>query len=450
MSRPRQFVALLAMLAMLSVESLGAQELRTLTAPLPVDQVLRMTLTENADIKNNDLDVSISRDRTASARTNFFPQVHAQAMGLQLLAPLNFRFNKGVFGKYPIIGPIPSERVNVQTDQRPVLFINTSIIQPILQLPRIALGVKQSQVATVIAQQKARVQRQQIANQVRRAYYKALELENGLKVTEDTAVMYREIDRMTQEYLARQAVLRGEALQVKQELSKVDLESTKLRNAIASTKEDMNQLMGRDLRNDFGLVMIAEPPEQDVDLQTAQTRALCGRAEITQLANQVTQLGLEKRMKRLEYLPDLSLIVDYFSVFGTQILPTNVVAAGLFLNWEAMDWGRRRIESRIVDKNLLQVGNTKRQAEAQILLQVNSAHRQLQQSKQELQVAKIGQEVATEQLRVVSNRYKVQATLLRDVLKAQRDLSQANYQYTQALLGYWTARADLEKAMGED
>jgi outer membrane protein TolC len=319
-----------------------------------------------------------------------------------------------------------------------------------LQLPRIAVAVKQSQVAAVIAQQKARIQRQQIGNQVRRAYYKALELENGLKVTEATSAMYREIDRTTQEYLARQAVLRSEALQVKQELSKVDLETTKLRNAIASAKEEMNQLMGRDLRNDFSLVMIADPPEQDIDLQAAQARALCGRAEITQLANQVTQLGLEKRLKRLDYLPDLNLVVDYFSIFGSQILPKNVVVAGLFLNWEAIDWGRRRIESRIVDKNLLQVGNTKRQAEAQILLQVNAAHRQLQQSKQELQVAKIGQEVATEQLRVVSNRYKVQATLLRDVLKSQRDLSQANYQYTQALLGYWTARADLEKAMGED
>jgi outer membrane protein TolC len=448
MSRTRQFVALFAMLAIVSIPSLGAQELRS--TPLPVDQVLRITLTENADIKNNDLDVSIARDRTASARTNFFPQVHAQAMGLQLLTPLNFRFNKGVFGRYPIVGPIPGEKINVSTDQQPVLFVNTAIVQPILQIPRIAVAVKQSQVAAVIAQQKARIQRQQIGNQVRRAYYKALELENGLKVTEATSAMYREIDRTTQEYLARQAVLRSEALQVKQELSKVDLETTKLRNAIASAKEEMNQLMGRDLRNDFSLVMIADPPEQDIDLQAAQARALCGRAEITQLANQVTQLGLEKRLKRLDYLPDLNLVVDYFSIFGSQILPKNVVVAGLFLNWEAVDWGRRRIESRIVDKNLLQVGNTKRQAEAQILLQVNAAHRQLQQSKQELQVAKIGQEVATEQLRVVSNRYKVQATLLRDVLKSQRDLSQANYQYTQALLGYWTARADLEKAMGED
>jgi outer membrane protein len=444
----RHLVALLLLAVFASTLGVRAEELKP--APLPVTDVIKLTVTENAELKNDDLEVSIARDRTRVAKSYLFPKVDISAMGLQLLAPLNFTFNKGVFGKYPLIGPIPSERINVTTDQRPVLFTNVAFVQPILQLPKIMLGVKQSEIAATLAQQKRVVAQQAITNQIKRAYLRGVELESGLRVTQDTSLMFKEVDRMTQEYLARQAVLNSEALQAKQELAKVQLEETKIRNALASTKEELNQLMGRDLRSDFSFIMVSEPPAQDIDLAAAQAKALCGRAELIQLTHQQRQATLEKRIKKLEYLPDLSLVVDYFSVFGTQIIPSNTIFAGLLVNWEPLDWGKRSGEYRIASKTLQQVANSRKQAESQILLQVNSAHRQMQQAKQEMEVAKLGQQVATEQLRVVSNRYKVQASLLRDVLRAQRDLTQANHQFTQSMLTYWASRADLEKAMGED
>ena len=67
-----------------------------------------------------------------------------------------------------------------------------------------------------------------------------------------------------------------------------------------------------------------------------------------------------------------------------------------------------------------------------------------------LKAARIGHEAAAEQFRVVSNKYGEQATLLKDVLKAQADSSEADYHYQQALTSYWSARADLHKTMGEE
>jgi outer membrane protein TolC len=48
------------------------------------------------------------------------------------------------------------------------------------------------------------------------------------------------------------------------------------------------------------------------------------------------------------------------------------------------------------------------------------------------------------------NQYRQQAVLLKDLLEAQAGLAHANDQYQQALLGLWTAKADFEKALGED
>ena len=62
----------------------------------------------------------------------------------------------------------------------------------------------------------------------------------------------------------------------------------------------------------------------------------------------------------------------------------------------------------------------------------------------------LAREAAQEKLRVATEKYKVEAALLKDTLQAQASLSEANAQYDQALLSFWTARADLDRALGED
>ena len=42
------------------------------------------------------------------------------------------------------------------------------------------------------------------------------------------------------------------------------------------------------------------------------------------------------------------------------------------------------------------------------------------------------------------------AVILKDVLQAQMSLADANDEYQKALLSFWTAKADFEKALGED
>ena len=62
----------------------------------------------------------------------------------------------------------------------------------------------------------------------------------------------------------------------------------------------------------------------------------------------------------------------------------------------------------------------------------------------------LAQEAAREKLKVTTNRYQQKAALLKDVLEDQERLADADRQQQQALLSAWTARADLERALGED
>jgi outer membrane protein TolC len=67
-----------------------------------------------------------------------------------------------------------------------------------------------------------------------------------------------------------------------------------------------------------------------------------------------------------------------------------------------------------------------------------------------LVTARLAQETAGENVRVLNARYAAQEALIKDVLQSQAALGEANHQYQQALLSFWTAKADFEKAIGAD
>ena len=67
-----------------------------------------------------------------------------------------------------------------------------------------------------------------------------------------------------------------------------------------------------------------------------------------------------------------------------------------------------------------------------------------------LRVAAMAQQQARETSRVRADQYRVQAVLLSDVLQAAAVQADADNQYQQALAGLWLARAEFERALGEE
>jgi outer membrane protein TolC len=107
-------------------------------------------------------------------------------------------------------------------------------------------------------------------------------------------------------------------------------------------------------------------------------------------------------------------------------------------------------ESETSSQAIEQAKNELHETESLVLIDVGDKFRKLQQTRQALVVAQLAQEAAREGLRVNTNKYKLTAALLSDVLQAEANLAETNHQYQQTLLGYWTARADFEKALGEE
>jgi outer membrane protein len=188
----------------------------------------------------------------------------------------------------------------------------------------------------------------------------------------------------------------------------------------------------------------------ETDLPTAQAQALRQRPELSRAQLQIKYAEYDYRIKRAEYIPDLSFVFRYFSPVTSEVLPKNIAFVGLELSWEFFDWGRKSNEMAARNKAVEQAKTSSSDLESQILIEVSSAFRKLQETRAAVKVGQLRQETQRATLRVALNKYKERAALLKDVLQVQASSADANNQYQQAVLSVWTARADFEKAIGEE
>ena len=163
------------------------------------------------------------------------------------------------------------------------------------------------------------------------------------------------------------------------------------------------------------------------------------------------QAGVDRRIKKSEYIPDVSAGFMYMTFRNfDDFIPKNLAAAGFAVNWEVFDWGRKRHQLAEKDMSIEQAKEGLREAESRVLVDVGEKFRNFLETRQALVVAQLAEASAREDLRVTTSKYQQTAALMSDVLQSQSSMAEADHQFQQALLGYWTARAEFEKALGQD
>jgi outer membrane protein len=430
--------------------ALRGQESAPSAELLPLDQAIRLASENNRGLIMASLEVRKAEEALAAAQTRKLPVFDVNIMASQLLTRPVFDLPRGAFGTIPGLGPVPVSNVEITSALRPTALVLTRAIQPISQLYKVGLGVNLQQTSVQLAQEKLREQQRAVANNVKRLYYGILQTQSALHATGEALKLYREFDRVVAEYLGQQAVLKSDSLESKARLAKTEYDELALRNALATAKEQLNDLLGRDIQTDFRVEEL--PPSQSTtqDMKELRTRILGNRSEVKEAHLKLKQAEFDFRLKKSEYLPDVSLAFNYVSLTNIDFMPRNVAAIGLLFNWDVFDWGRKKHELAAKGRTIEQATQGVQEAEAQVLVDANSKYRKLQEAEALLHVTQLSEEVAREKLRVTMEKYAQQAALVKDVLQGQVGLADANHQYQQALLSYWTARADFEKAIGED
>jgi outer membrane protein TolC len=414
---------------------------------LTLDQAIVVALRDNHAMQIAKLEVERTDEDIAAARTFRLPSLHAYTSVSGNLANNELNVPNPANNLFPGLGPF----FTLSERRKPTAIFATSIIEPLTQQYRIGLNIKSQRVSREIAQAKLRQQQSETIDLVKKAYYAILQTRSALSSVEEAVKSYKELDKVTADNVVQQTSLKADLLVVQTRLAKVEYEQLESTNQLATQKEQLNTLLGRAVDTSFEVAGVPELTSIETDLAAARKIALERRPELQLARLHIEQATLDRRIKRSENIPDVSAGFVYLTPRNyAPVIPKNFANVGVVVSWEFFDWGRKKHQLSEKDKAIEQTKISLKEIEDQVLIDVGDKFRKLQLSAQALRVTKLEESSARENLRVSTGRYKLQAVLLSDVLQSQALLAEATHQYQRASLGFWTAKAEFEKALGED
>jgi outer membrane protein TolC len=413
-----------------------------------LDEATRIASGTNRDIQISKLEIVKAQETVAEAKTNYLPKLDANVLAGAPLQPLNFRVPAGSFGTYPGIGPVPATDSNIHSPVRFSAFVNSSAAQPLTQLFKVNLAVKQARLGIELAKEGVHAQSQDTVRQVKEAYYQVAQLQAQVASAGAAVQALNELSTLTEQRLAQEIVLRSDSLTVKAKLKQQRYQLLTAEDAFELQKQNLNRLLGRDLRTPFSVEMVPFGALVEWDLDTARKQALEQRPELRGARLQTKIAELDVRREHAKYIPDLSFQVSYLGFQNVNFLPQNAGTVGFLFQWQPFDWGYKKHRIAELNATTEQKATAERDVEQRVLQEVEEKFRKMGEARILLDALTDQREADQTKLREVTDRYNQKAALVSDLMQQQAGVSQAEAQYQQALAGFWTARADFEKAIG--
>src|SRR5258705_6406206 len=350
----RVYFAALSLLLATPLTGRCQQITPTVGEVLSLDQAINIALQNNRSLKNARLNVDKGEDEIRSVRTSRLPSTHFYALVSQDMVKHEINLTNPVTGIFPGIEPFFA----LSTRRRPTAVFAAQVLQPISQQYRIGLSIRQVQLVRDEEQQKLHSEEQSLVNNVKQTYYGILQSESALENVRDEVKSYRELDRVTGEYVLQQVVLRSDHLQVQTRLAKAEYEALDLTNRLSTQKEQLNKLLGRDVQTDFTVSTVAETMVIAYDISLSRSRALEQRPELREARLRIEQAKLDKRIKKSEYIPNVSVGFTSLSLRNfDEVVPRNIASVGVVMSWEPFDWGRKKGQLAEKSKTIEQAEN---------------------------------------------------------------------------------------------
>jgi outer membrane protein TolC len=447
-ARLAKILSIVLLLMMTRASVVRAQEEQA--KPLTLEDAVSIARSHNRELKQAGLEIHKQHEAFSEAKTQLYPRLDTYFLASELLTPLDFTIKSGTFGSFPATGPIPAKDSIIHTPARPVAITSLTATQPLTQLFRINLSIRQRKLGVELSQQSYFVREQDLVNEVRRGYYAILQSQSEIESQRAVLAYLEELQQLTGRRLQQEAVLKADSLRITAQRTKALYQLTVIEDALADQKEALNRLLGRDLLAEFTVETVPASLPEESSVQQARKVAIERRPEIKTERIKKESATLETKIEKARYIPDISIQANYLTTPNISFLPQNVGAVGVLLTWQPWDWGQKR-------HNIAQKVDAEKQAQLsidnvrdQVLQEVDSTFRRLREARELLAAAQADRDAEAEKLRNETDAYSHQAIVLSDLLQQQYSVASAEDQYRQGLLAFWRARADFERALGEE
>jgi len=403
-----------------------------------VDQTVAIALKNNANIQNAQLEIEKAEERVSAAKTKRLPKFELQAIGGEALTNLSIEIDNGS------AGAPNGEKTRVDLARTFNTIAVARITQPLTQLHAISLGVQLNEAALQANKEQERAARLAITREVKSAYYAVLSARGYANAMKEAVTAAEEVDREMNVRVSQKAALEADHLDASARLASTKVAALSANNALASAQDRLNYLVGAEVEVSDGAF------EEMPKLTGATDEVIAQRPDVREAAVRVEQSKLDMQLKNTERIPEVALMVSSATPIGNDVLPSNMTSVGISMSYEPFTWGRRSSELREKRHAVAQAENALRDKQALASVEIAAYGRKVEEAAAQIAVRKFESEAARERLRVTKARFQVLAARPEEMFNAGASLTQAAAREQEAISAYWTARADYEKAIGEE
>jgi outer membrane protein TolC len=398
---------------------------------LSLDEAVRLALANNRSLSLAAQDVEKAAQAVEVAKTAWRPTFNVSFLAPVIFTHLDLR-----------LGPLGALDL-----PHSFAFAIGTAAQPISQLYDISLGVTASELSRAIASERLRAARQTVVDEIKRAYYGCVRAESGLIPSREAVELFKQLEGLMDILVGERAALEADRLEMRARRAQQEHDVVVLENELATGRERINVAIGRDPDTPFSLERLAAALPAEADMAATRAMVLDRRPDVREARITIDLAKTDWRLKKAAQYPHVSALFSYVGNINMPLLPGNIAAAVVQASWEPFDWGRKGRELAAKQIAVQQAETQLRQIEATVAVDLKARARSLREARSLVSVTELSAQAARERLRVMLEKRKEETILAKDLLQAQVAVAEADHRHQAALLAYWEARADFEKAM---
>ncbi|MCX7823514.1 MAG: TolC family protein [Syntrophobacterales bacterium] len=395
-------------------------------------------------IRNNSIvQEAMERERAAmweekSARADLFPKISFSYEYVRLKEDPYAIFNKMEVG----MGPLNNYSWNITLTQP--LFTGFALETK----RRIAeLGIK----SKVFDRERAILD---VIKMVKVAYFRVLLAEKYLRVAEEQEIQLKAHLEDAKLFYEQGLIPQNDLLKSEVAYARAQQEKVSSESALSVARASFNTILRHPIDEKPELEDVTTLTTDSYNLSSLMEEAFANRPEIRVLNVLLEQAKLGEKLAKSGYYPKVYVFGRYFQqgedwrATENDYQNSHNASVGLQVNWPFLESGKTRADSARALHERLAVAEKMKGLRDSIGLEVKEALEKLNVARRNITTAEKALSQAKENYRITNLQYQQQITTSTEVLDAQTYLTQAQVNYYNALYGYYTTKAELERAVG--
>jgi len=417
---------------------------------ITLDEAVALATRQSSTAKLAHLKTKEMDARVTEARANYFPVLSNESDAAHLRSIEHMEIPMGALGVYqiPSIFPIPGKNVSLLLGHHDFLLSTTTAAQPLTQYFKIHAGVNVARAEAGIAHDDERRANHEITLKMKQLYYGLLTAERRKQAAELRIAAGEERLGEARNGVEAGAVLELKVLEGQAQIAEARHALGSLEDAISDMNVEFNNLTGLPPNSEVELV----PPEPETSDATAgdlETEALAHNPEVAAAEETLKKARAGLSAAHAEYIPEIGAFAQYVHQDGVPLLTENNGMVGFRMNWTLLEFGKRSGQVHERRAQVAEAEENLRQVENRVRMDIEKEVRKVRRAETGLEAARESVAARAEMRRITANQVEASTANPSALKEAEGQLAEAEAGLFQAEAERSTARAELERTVGQ-